>query len=138
MAHTVLYDPRFTFNTVDLSDHVSEMELEVSTDQLEDIAGGDTVVTFLAGLRRFGGTISGMGDYAAGEVDATIMTAWSARSAVAVTLGPDKTSAISTSNPEYQFSGFVAEYRPSLRMNTENRWTLRIAPTTDLTRDVTP
>lgn len=139
MAHLVLVDPRFTFNTVDLSDHVRELTLTVSTDQVEDVAGGDTVTTFLAGLRKFGGSISGFQDYAAGEVDATIMTAWAARSAVAITLGPDKTNAISTSNPEYQFSAFVAEYNPlGARMGEACPFSLTVAPTTDLTRDVTP
>ena len=139
MAHTVLIDPRFTFNGVDLADHVTELSLAVNTDKVEDVAGGDTMVAFLAALRRFGGRVSGLQDHAAGEVDATIFAAWAARSAVAITMGPDKTAAISTSNPEYQYSGFVEEYSPlDGRIGETMKFALTIAPTTDLTRDVTP
>jgi hypothetical protein len=139
MAHAVFLDPRFVFNSVDLSDHVTDEGLSVSTTPVSDVAGGDTFEAFMAGLRKFGGTVSGYQDYAAGEVDATIFAAWLARSAVAVTMGPDKTSAISTSNPEYQFSAFVAEYQPIQgRIGEASKFSLTLSPTTDLTRDVTP
>ena len=69
MAHIVLMDPRFTFNAIDLSDHVTSLELTVGTNQVEDIAGGDTVETFLAALRKFGGTVEGYQDHAASECE---------------------------------------------------------------------
>jgi len=139
MAHSVLIDPRFTFNAVDLADHVQMLDLNVHTDQIEDVAGGDTFAAFMAGIRRFGATIEGMADHAVGEVDATIFAAWAARSAVAIALGADRTAAISTSNPEYQFTAFVAEYTPlQHRMNEAAKFRLTVAPTTDLVRDVTP
>jgi hypothetical protein len=139
MPHLVLVDPRFTFDGHDLADHVRELTLTVSTDQVEDVAGGDTVTTFMAGLRKFGGTISGLQDYAANEVDSYVMTAWLARSAVAITIGADKTNARSTSNPEYDFTAFVAEYNPlAARMGEACPFSLTVAPTTDLTRNVTP
>mgnify|MGYP001601221371 CR=1 FL=1 len=139
MAHAVFMDPRFTFNAVDLSDHITDEGLGVSTTPVEDVAGGDTFVAYMAGLRKFGGTISGYQDYAASEVDATIFAAWLARSAVAITMGPDKTAAISTGNPEYQFTAFVAEYQPMQgRIGEASKFSLTLSPTTDLTRAVTP
>jgi hypothetical protein len=139
MAHLVFVDPRFTFNGTDLSDHITEEGLTVSTTAVEDVAGGDTVETFMAGLRKFGCTISGYHDHAVGEVDATIFPTWLARSAVAITIGADKTNARSTSNPEYDFSAFVMDYNPLAgRIGEAHKFSLTLSPTTDLTRNVTP
>lgn len=139
MAHIVFLDPRFTFNAVDLADHITEEGLTLSTDAVPDVAGGDTVETFMAGLRKTGCKLSGYHDHAVGEVDATIYPIWAARSAVAIAIGADKTSAISTSNPEYQFSAFVMDYNPLAgRIGEAHKFELTLALTTDVTRDVTP
>lgn len=139
MAHIVFLDPRFYIDGADLADHVTEESLTLSTDAVSDVAGGDTIETFMAGIRKAGCKISGYHDHAVGEIDATIFPLWSGRTAAAFRIGADKTSAISTSNPEYQFSAIVMDYNPLAgRIGEAHKFELTLALTTDVTRDVTP
>lgn len=141
MAHSVLVDPLFVFNSVDLSDHVKSANLALSTAALDNTSGSATAVElFLAGLRSAKFSMRLFQDYASGEVDATLYAAWAARTAYAVRLSADKTSAISTSNPEYQFSAFITEYTGPINggIGEVNFCDVTFALTTDITRDVTP
>ena len=92
-------------NSVDLSDHVTSVTLNRSFDELEVTAMGDTGHKFVKGLEASSVTIDFLNDTAAGEVLATLQSAWG--TTVEVKLLQDSASAVSATNPLYTFNVLV-------------------------------
>ena len=143
MAHSVLIDPLLIINNgadFDCSDHVKQLNLAHSTAALDNTAGSATPIeVFLAGLRNSRFSARLFQDFADNEVDEILFNAWQNRTTLALRLRADKTSAISASNPEYQFSCFITAYSGiNASIGEVVMCDLEVAMTTDVTRDITP
>ena len=91
-----------TLNSVDLSDHVTSATINRTFDELEVTAMGDSAHKFAKGLEASTITLDFLNDALAsgsGSVRATLQAAWG--TTVALTL-KQTSSAISSTNPEYQ------------------------------------
>jgi hypothetical protein len=92
-------------NSVDLSDHVTNITLNRNFDELEVTAMGDTAHRFVKGLEASSVTISFLNDTATASVLQTLQAAWG--TSVAVSLLQDKNTAVSATNPLYTFNILV-------------------------------
>lgn len=84
-------------NSVDLSDHVTNVSLNRNFDELEVTAMGDTSHKFVKGLEASTLQLDFLSDTAAASVNATLQAAWG--TTVAFVLLQDKGSAVSATNP---------------------------------------
>ena len=92
-------------NSVDLSDHVSNITLNRNFDELEVTAMGDTAHRFVKGLEASSVTISFLNDTATTSVLQTLQAAWG--TTVSCVLLQDKGTAVSATNPLYTFNILV-------------------------------
>lgn len=92
-------------NSVDLSDHVTNITLNRNFDELEVTAMGDTAHRFVKGLEASSVTISFLNDTATTSVLQTLQAAWG--TSVACTLLQDKGTTVSATNPLYTFNILV-------------------------------
>lgn len=92
-------------NSVDLSDHVTQITLNRNFDELEVTAMGDTAHRFVKGLEASSVTISFLNDTATANVLQTLQAAWG--TSVACVLLQDKGTAVSATNPLYTFNILV-------------------------------
>ena len=136
MATFVITSPVITVNGVDLSDHVTSVELN---DETADIAttnfGSSGNTTRTGGLKDGSITIEFQQDYAASKVDATL---WAARG-TAITVTVKATSAATAStNPLYSGSYLVTQYQPvSGKVGDLSTLSITWPRTGDLTRSTT-
>ena len=84
-------------NSVDLSDHVTNVSLNRNFDELEVTAMGDTSHKFVKGLEASTLQLDFLSDEAAASVNATLSAAWG--TTVTFALLQDKSSAVSATNP---------------------------------------
>ncbi len=89
-----------TFNSVDLSDHVTDFTITADSDTLEDSAMGDDWRTFLQGVKKWEVSITFNDDFAASEVDATLWSAFSTGTNVTLAFLPEG-GTVGTTNPSY-------------------------------------
>ena len=92
-------------NSVDLSDHVTNITLNRNFDELEVTAMGDTSHKFVKGLEASSVTISFLNDTQSASVLQTLQAAWG--TTVGVKLIQEKGTAVSTANPVYEFNILV-------------------------------
>ena len=111
MATRVLKNAHLTVNSVDLSDEVQQIALNLTTDTPEDTAMGDNARSYLPGLNNATFTVTFNSDYTTGNGDATLWTIYSGAAAVTFALRPDA-GATSTSNPEYTGSVILTDFGP--------------------------
>lgn len=109
MATHAFIDARVEVNSVDLSDWVTNVQLPIEYEALEDTAMGDTARSRLAGLQDSTLQINFNQDFAASAVDATIAAA---RGTVVVVKVRPTSAAIAATNPEYVGSYLVNQYSP--------------------------
>jgi len=109
LATQVLKNAHFTINSVDLSAHVNQISLSLTTDSPEDTAMADNARSFLPGLNNATITVSLNADYAASQTDATLWAIYSGAAAVAFIIRPAAT-AVSTSNPNYTGSCVLTDF----------------------------
>jgi len=110
MATFVITSPVITVNGVDLSDHVTSVEINDSTADVNTTnfgSSGNTTRT--GGLKDGSITIEFQQDYAASKVDATI---WAARGTVIAVQVKATSAANSATNPRYDGSYLVNQYKP--------------------------
>lgn len=84
-------------NSIDLSDHVTNVSLNRNFDELEVTAMGDTSHKFVKGLEASTLQLDFLSDEAAASVNATLSAAWG--TTVTFALLQDKSSAVSATNP---------------------------------------
>ena len=101
MAVVALTDGVFTFNSVDLTDHVKSVTLEMTGNELDASSITDDWDVTKIGRKTGSLAIEFMDDFAGSSVDATIWGAFNTGTNVAFTLKPTS-GAISSTNPEYQ------------------------------------
>ena len=109
MPRLVLTNPSITINSVDLTDRVAQVAIDMSFAEVETTAFGDSAVTRVAGLGDHSVSLSFHQDFASGEVEATIYPLLGTTTTVIVK--PVNTTT-STSNPSYSFSALVTEWSP--------------------------
>jgi hypothetical protein len=92
-------------NSVDLSDHVNQVTLNRSFDQLEVTAMGDSGHRFIKGLEASSITLDFLNDTATTSVLQTLQAAWGTN--VTVVLLQSKGTAVSATNPLYTMTVLV-------------------------------
>lgn len=110
MAVFVIDDAFFSWNAVDLSDHVTSVRINYSADEVETTAMGDTTHEFIGGLKSWDGEIVFNNDEAASSVMATLFPDVGVqRTAI---IRPDKSTAVSATNPNYTGTALLVSIPP--------------------------
>ena len=109
MARVVLTDAKVTINSVNLSDHIASVSLQMSTDVVETTAFSSTAAkTRVAGLQDNSVTLEFHQDFASSNVEATIYPLLGNTTTILVS----PTSTVSATSPSYSFTALVSEWTP--------------------------
>lgn len=111
MAVFAFTDAFVSVNSVDLSDHVRQVSVELSAEDLDVTAMSNTARTRIVGLKDSSVTIEFNQDFAASEVDATLWAAYNAGASVDVVVRADS-AATSATNPQYTIPVLITDYKP--------------------------
>ena len=109
MARLVFTNPKITINSVDLTDHIAQVSLDMTFAEVETTAFGDSAVTRIAGLGDHSFSASFHQDFATSNVEATIYPLLGTTTAVTVKATNTTTT---TTNPLYSFTVLVSEWAP--------------------------
>ena len=109
MAKFVLNDASVTINSVDLSDHVSSVTLEISADEIMTTSMGSTFQERVGGLKDGSLSIEFQNDFAASEVDATL---WPLFGTVTSFVIKPTSDAVSSTNPSYSGNILINQHIP--------------------------
>ena len=102
-------DASVTLNSVDLSDHVASVTLDITADEIMTTAMGETFQSRTGGLKTGTLSIDFQQDFAASEVDATLWPLLGSTTAFVVKPTSD---AVSSTNPSYSGSVLVNQHIP--------------------------
>jgi hypothetical protein len=97
-------------NSVDLSDHITQVTLTQNFDELEVTALGDSAHKMVKGLEASTLTLDFLNDFAAANVQATLQAAYG--TTVTAVLLPVKGTAVSATNPLYTVSILINNLTP--------------------------
>lgn len=110
MAQIVLTDASVEVNSVDLSDHVTQVVLNYEVDAVEVTAMSDGAHKFTGGLTNVSATIDFQQDFDAASVDATIEPLVGTTTTVII---KPTSAAVGGTNPSYTLTGtYVASHTP--------------------------
>jgi hypothetical protein len=110
VAQIVLTDASVEVNSVDLSDHVTQVVLNYEVDAVEVTAMSDGAHKFTGGLTNVSATIDFQQDFEAASVDATIEPLVGSTTTVII---KPTSSAVGATNPSYTLTGtYVASHTP--------------------------
>jgi len=109
LAKFVLNDASVTINSVDLSDHVSSVTLEISADEIVTTSMGSTFNERVGGLKDGSLSIEFQSDFAASEVDATL---WPLFGTVTSFVVKPTSDAVSATNPSYSGNILINQHIP--------------------------
>ena len=109
MAKFVLTDASVTLNSVDLSDHVASVTLDITADEIMTTAMGETFQSRTGGLKTGSLSVEFQQDFSAGEVDATL---WPLLGSTTTFEVKPTSSAVSATNPKYSGSVLVNQHIP--------------------------
>ncbi|WP_020525833.1 hypothetical protein [Catelliglobosispora koreensis] len=109
MASFAFIDARLEVNSVVLSSFCRAVTVNVSADELDDTAFGDTYRSRIGGLKDWSVQPEFNSDFAASAVDATLWPLLGTTTTVKVR---PTSSAIGATNPEYSGSVLVSQYNP--------------------------
>jgi hypothetical protein len=140
MGKLVLKDAKLSVNSVDLSQYVNQVAMDMPTDEVDLSGMGVQNKVFGRGLSDASITVTFLQDFALAAVDATLWPLSNTSTPFPVAV--KATSAvISATNPEYQMSALLYNYAPisgSLGEAASTEVTFRNADSTGIVRDVTP
>ncbi len=111
MAIVMSNDVSLVVNSVNLSDHVREITLQMSAEDLDATAMGATSRAHAVGLRDDRMEVTFLQDYAATKVDATLAPLVSSSTGVTIVVKPTSAAASAT-NPTYTMTGLLFDYTP--------------------------
>ena len=111
MAKFVSNDYKVTINGTDFSQSIAQVNLDISSDDVETTAFGSTFRTRINGLKDGTLQLDFMQDFAASSVDATLFPLLGASTFATVVITPTS-SAISATNPSYTAVCLVSQYAP--------------------------
>ena len=109
MPKLVFNNPRITINSVDLTDQIAQVALDMTFAEVETTAFGNTAVTRVAGLGDHSFSASFHQDFATSEVEQTIYPLLGTTTQVTIKTVNTTTT---TDNPLYTFTVLVAEWSP--------------------------
>lgn len=109
MSKFVTTDYSITLGTTDFSSSIAAVTLEVSADEQETTAFGNTFRTRIAGLKDASLTLEWHQDFGADSVDATLWPLLG--SEVSFTILPQG-GTVSATNPSYSGTALVVQYSP--------------------------
>ena len=112
MAKQVLTNVNVTFGTAntDISSFVSSITLSTTAAEVVTSAMGSSAVTRIQGMIDSSVTMELMQDYP--TIEKLFFDAFTAGTAVPMTVKPNGTAAASSANPSYTFSVLVTEWTP--------------------------
>jgi hypothetical protein len=111
MAITVLTNASLTFNSVNLSDHVESLEIDLSIDDVEITAMGATAHAYAPGLRNDSVKVTFYQDFAGASVEATLFPFIGSAAGAVLVIKPT-TASVSTTNPSYTMTATLYSYQP--------------------------
>jgi hypothetical protein len=109
MATFVFTDASVTINSVNLSDHVRSVTLDITSEEQDDTAMSATFRSRKGGLKDGSISLEFNSDFAASEVDATIFPILG--TSVAFDIRPTSGS-VSSTNPKYTGNCLVTQHVP--------------------------
>ena len=109
MASFALTDAKVTVGGTDLSTYVRQVTINVTADEQDDTAMGDTFRSRIAGLKDWSVNLEFNQDFAAGAVDATLWPLLGTTTTVTVKA---TSAANSATNPQYSGSVLVSQVNP--------------------------
>ena len=110
MAKLVLTDAKVVINSVNLSDHITNITLDSKTDVIETTGFSQTSKNRVSGLTDNTVTLDFAQDFASSSVEATIYPL--VGTVVAITVAPTSGADVITSNPTYSFNALVSDWTP--------------------------
>lgn len=135
---TVLRNAFISVNGVDLSNHFSQVEIDIKNDEIDVTGFGATNKETKLGLGD--ATISGtvFQDFAEGAVDATLHALAGSNTPFVVLVKPENATKSKT-NPEYKMEAVLPDYKPlsgSVGAASTTQVTFRNAASTGIERIV--
>ena len=109
MAKLVFNNPKITINSVDLTDQIAQVALDMTFAEVETTAFGNTAITRVAGLGDHSFSASSHQDFASAEVEATIYPLLG--TTTQITIKPVNVTT-ATDNPLYTFTVLVNQWAP--------------------------
>lgn len=109
MAKLVFNNPKITINSVDLTDRIAQVSLDMSFAEVETTAFGNTAVTRVAGLGDHSFSASFHQDFATSTVEPTIYPL--VGTTTTITVRPVNITT-ATDNPLYTFTVLVNQWAP--------------------------
>ena len=109
MAKFAATDFDITIGGTDFSDSLAAVTLDISREQLEITAFGDSARRYIGGLQDSSVTLSFHQDFASGSVDETVFS--NLGGTVAIVIKPTS-GAVSSSNPSFSFNALVVQSTP--------------------------
>ena len=109
MAKLVFNNPKITINSVDLTDRIAQVSLDMTFAEVETTAFGSSAITRVAGLGDHSFSASFHQDFASSEVEQTIYPLLG--TTTEVTIKPVNITT-ATDNPLYTFTVLVTEWSP--------------------------
>lgn len=111
MGKLVLRDCYIVVNSVNFSDHVSSVEINLSKDEVETTNFSGQGRERVAGLKDDNFVINFQQDFAAGQVNAVLYPLYNNETEFEVEVRPTS-SAVSATNPKYTGTCVLLEYQP--------------------------
>jgi hypothetical protein len=109
MSKLVLTNPSITINSVDLTGYINEVTIDMSFDEVESTAFGNTVRQRLGGLGDHSVSLSMHQSYAASLVEQTVYPLLNGTTNIVVKAVNTTTS---TTNPSYTCVALVSQWQP--------------------------
>ena len=111
MGKLILRDCFIEVDTVELSDHVSSVEVSLEKDEIDTTNFGGDGRERAHGLKNDSFTLNFQQNYDSASVDATLYPIWDEEEEVVVTVRP-KSAAKGDDNPEYSGTCILLSYSP--------------------------
>lgn len=109
MAKLVFNNPKITINSVDLTDQIAQVALDMTFAEVETTAFGNSAITRVAGLGDHSFSASFHQDFASAEVEQTIYPLLG--TTTQITIKPVNVTT-ATDNPLYTFTVLLTEWAP--------------------------
>ena len=111
MPKFVATDYKVSINGTDFSQSIAQVNLEISSDDVETTAFGGTFRTRIGGLKDGTLQLDFMQDFAAGSIDAVLFPLIQNNSLATVVITPTS-GTVSATNPSYTALCLVNQYTP--------------------------
>jgi len=111
MGKLILRDCFIEVNNVELSDHVSSVEVSLEKDEIDTTNFSGDGRERAHGLKNDSFTLNFQQNYSASSVDATLYPIWDEESEVTVKVRP-RSSVAAADNPEYSGTCILLGYSP--------------------------